>query len=459
MSVTSNYNRHPDEIHHFEATRYYIVHFLPPQIGDPSVRDSYSVWGVSYLNYHWLEYFLAGKFTLIASPIIGSELVAARFFNILLFAFVSVFYLYKSRDDEDVLLIPSLLLVTPQVWYVFSYVNNDAFPLAMTFLLAYQAAHPNSSLRRSLDSEGSSTFGRATLAIGMLLGFVLISKTNYYSFLIFLALFLLYKAPVLTIADGKSRINSSRLRKYALMFCVAVSVLGFRCALDFYVNGETNFVAMSYLNYIAGNFEKKENRLMRYQEEIAGPPFKPSTIERDLGSTYPLLRLKDKGVSYPDVFRKFGWHSESFKSFVGVYGYMTIYGSKRYYIAIGTLYAALVCYLFGSVLLRRRRDHLIELMLLIFAVSLCLFVSSYLSWSYAFQAQGRYLFPLLPMTAIFVFGLRDLISKRVFAALVVGCFLLSVYSFIFVGVLQVNSPTPETPVDTTSSLNALVVDR
>lgn len=459
MSLTSDYNRHPDEIHHFEATRYYVDHFLPPVIGDPAVRDSYSVWGVSYLNYHWLEYFLAGKFTLLTSPLFGSELIAARFFNVLLFALVSLFFLFKSRDDEDVLLIPSLLIVTPQIWYVFSYVNNDAFPLAVSFLLAYQAAHPKSALREFLDSEGSSALGRAAFGTGALIGFVLISKTNYYAFLIFLALFLLYKTPVATVPDRGPVINFVRMKKYALIGCVAVSVLGFRCALDFYVNGETNFVAMSYVNYIAGNFEKKESRLMRYQEEIAEPPYKPSTIEHDLGSTYPLLRLKDKGVSYPDIFRKYGWHSESFKSFVGVYGYMTIYGPKAYYVAMGLLYAALAFYLVGIVLLRRQRDHLIEATLLIIGASLCLFVSSYLSWSYAFQAQGRYLFPMLPMIAIFVYCLRELISKRVFAALVIACFLLSAYSFIFVGVLRVNSPPLETPVDSTSSLNPLVVDR
>src|SRR5215212_3801704 len=85
MSLTSDYNHHPDEIHHFEAARYYVDHFFPPVIGDPAVRESYSVWGVSYLNYHWVEYFLAGKFMLLVSPLIGDQLIAARLFNIALF--------------------------------------------------------------------------------------------------------------------------------------------------------------------------------------------------------------------------------------------------------------------------------------------------------------------------------------------------------------------------------------
>jgi hypothetical protein len=458
MSLTSDYNRHPDEIHHFEATRYYIDHFLPPEIGDPSVRDSYSVWGVSYLNYHWLEYFLAGKFTALTSPFFGNELIAARFFNVLLLYVVALFFLFRAREDEDILLIPSLLLVTPQIWYVFSYVNNDAFPLAITFLLAYQAAYPKSALSRFLNSDGPSTLVASAVGVAALIGFVLISKTNYYAFLFFLVLFLLYKFPIVAIANRSLRFDFVRLRKYALILCAAVSVLGFRCALDFYVNGETNFVAVSYVNYIAGNFEKKESRLMKYQEEIAEPPFKPSTIERDLGSTYPLLRLKDKGVTYLDTFRRFGWHSMSFKSFVGVYGYMNIYGPKSYYIVMGVLYAAIAVYLFGIALLRGQREILVQTILLTAGVLLCLFASSYLSWSYAFQAQGRYLFPLLPMTAAFVFGLKDMISKRVFSLLVGACFLLSVYSFVFVGVLRVNSPPPETSEQVTRSLYGSVVE-
>src|SRR5215207_451741 len=81
MSLTSDYNRHPDEIHHFEAVRYYTNHFLPPEIGDPEVRASYSVWGVSYLNHHWIEYLLAGKFMWIVTPTVG-YLTAARLFNV-----------------------------------------------------------------------------------------------------------------------------------------------------------------------------------------------------------------------------------------------------------------------------------------------------------------------------------------------------------------------------------------
>ncbi len=93
MAFNSEYNRHPDEIHHYLAAKYYTSHFTPPEIGDPSVKDSYSVYGVSYLNYHWVEYFLAGKFAALVSPIVGDELVAVRSFNVFLFLVLIVLFL------------------------------------------------------------------------------------------------------------------------------------------------------------------------------------------------------------------------------------------------------------------------------------------------------------------------------------------------------------------------------
>ena len=432
MSLSSDYNRHPDEPHHFEAARHYVSNFLPPEIGDPRVRDSYSVWGVSYLNYHWVEYFLAGKFILLTSPLIGDELLPARLFNVSLFFGIALFFLWRSRSAPDILIIPSLLLVTPQVWYVFSYVNNDAFPIAISFLLAYQIAYEDSTVRRFL--EGGSL--RGAVVGGVLVGLLLISKTNYYAFLVFAALWLGYKAL------SKREAQRTGTLRLASIGVIAILILTFRCSLDFYVNGETNFVAASYLNYVAGNFEQQESRLMKYQEEIAERPFKPSTIERDLAATYPGLRLKDKGVSYSDVIFQRGWLKASFQSFVGVYGYLNIFASKFYYLTMALLYVGFGAAVFAMLLRRRGREDLISLALVVLGAALSILMSSYLSWSYAFQPQGRYLFPILPMIAVLAYVARETLNRVMWDTFVVACFLLSAYSFLFVGLRRIDSPPP-----------------
>ncbi|MBA3352934.1 MAG: hypothetical protein H0U23_11000 [Blastocatellia bacterium] len=460
MSLTSDYNRHPDEIHHFEAAQYYINAFLPPEIGDPAVRESYSVWGVSYLNYHWIEYFLAGKFMLLVSPLGVSELIAARFFNVVLFAGLAAFFIYRSREDDDILILAAALVVTPQIWYVFSYVNNDAFALAVSFVCALLVVDPKGTLHRFLISSKISDALPGGIGFGVLLGLLLISKTNYYAFLIFLALWMLYRYPIVRIASGRLGLDLGRCRKYLVIVLTAISVLSFRIALDFHVNGETNFVGVSYLNYLTGDFEKKENRLLRYQEDIAKPQFKPSTIERDLANTHPGMRLKDKGSSYFDVFTVWRWHEMSFKSFVGVFGYMNIFAPGGYYKAIALIYAAFGAYLFVIIVIRRRRDELVVAGILLIGAAITMFISSYLSWSYAVQAQGRYLFPVLPMIAMFLYAVRSSVSRTILTGFVLTCFMLSVYSFIFVGLGKINSlPVPGTPVETSETAPRSVVRR
>jgi hypothetical protein len=156
MALTSNFNRHPDEVHHLAAAQYYTNHFFPAEIGDPAVRDSYSIFGVSYLNYHWAEYFFAGKFMLLISPVVQDPLIAARFFSVFLFAALAIFFIWRSKKDSREFIVPCFLLITPQIWYVFGYVNNDAFALFVSLIAAQQIAFPASVLNKFLASEAFS---------------------------------------------------------------------------------------------------------------------------------------------------------------------------------------------------------------------------------------------------------------------------------------------------------------
>ncbi|HZH33382.1 MAG TPA: hypothetical protein VEX64_01010 [Pyrinomonadaceae bacterium] len=439
MALISDYNRHPDEIQHFEAAKYYTNHFFPPEIGDPVARESYSPFGDSYLNYHWAEYFFAGKFAFLISPLISNQLIATRFFNIFLLISLAAFLLYKARDDYQELILPGFLLISPQIWYVFSYINNDGFALFVSILAAYQMAARNSLLNRFLNSDGFFKNAAGGLFFGLLLGFLLTAKTNYYAFLLFAALWLLYNTPPLKITLPFPTVNFNLFGKYVFIFAIAVSVLTFRCATDYYINGETNFAGLSYLNYFAGDFEKKKSRLLEYKEAIAEMPYKPSTIEKNLMNSDPSMKLKEKGTSYAEIFTKWYWHAISFRSLVGVYGYLNLFAPDLYYRLMFSLYAAFGLYLTISILLSRRLESIIQLLITASASFFTIFISSYLSWVYAFQAQGRYLFPIIGMLALLVYANRQHLSKIAIGIFIAGAFLLSVYSFIFVGLAQINA--------------------
>ena len=48
------------------------------------------------------------------------------------------------------------MLLAPQIWYIFSYFNGDAFPLFLATLIGYQTAVPDSLFNRYLDAPGLS---------------------------------------------------------------------------------------------------------------------------------------------------------------------------------------------------------------------------------------------------------------------------------------------------------------
>lgn len=436
MALISDYNSHPDEIHHFLAAKYYKTNFLPPVIGDPAVRDTYSNYGVSYLNYHWIEYILAGKFALIISPLITNELIAVRLFNVFLFLILAIFFIYKSREDLQNLIFLCFFLISPQIWYIFGYINNDAFALFITIITAYQLGSEKSLFNKFVESSEFFSKLPGGILFGILVGLLLILKTNFFTFILFIFLWLVFNKPF--TKRTKPFVDFNRLKKYALITLIAFSVLGFRIGMDFYVNDETNFVGLSYVNYISGNFEDKQNKLLKYQDDVAEYPYKPSTLENDLKNSDPPMKLKAKGYGYFHIFSKWKWHEMAFKSTVGTYGWMSIYASGWFYLLVGLLYLIFGVYLIYAILSSRNSESIVQLAVVLLASFLTIFVSTYLSWTYAIQAQGRYFFPIIGMLALLVYKNHKYLHNFFVNAFIVATFLLSVYSFIFVGLMRIN---------------------
>lgn len=436
MAIKSQFDAHPDEVHHFAAANYYTTHFLPPKFDDPTIRSSYSVYGVSYLNYHWFEYLAAGKFAFVADYFFANPVLSARFFNIFLLLTLAVFFIYRSRNEPEIFILGAFLLISPQIWYVFSYVNNDAIALFLCFLAAYQIARPTSLFNRFLTAE--TFFGKigGGLWFGLLVGLLLTAKTNYYTFLLFAGLWLLFRAPVYNFR----KFDFKRLQKYGFIVLFAVSILLARCAADFYVNGETNFVGLSYLNYSSGNFERQNSRLLQVQEEYAEPRYKPSAFENNLANTEPSMKLKAKGETYFSLFSRWRWHESSFRSFVGLYGYFKVYSNTFYYRLMFFLYVIFGIYVLGAIVRTRDFDALIETGIFLLAASLTIFISTYLSWTYAVQAQGRYLFPIIPMLGLLIYSNRKKFASAWLNFLFGAMFLASVYSFVRIGLRDINTP-------------------
>ena len=123
----------------------------------------------------------------------------------------------------------------------------------------------------------------------------------------------------------------------------------------------------------------------------------------------------------------------TFVSATGQYGWLEYSAGKLYYAMIGAGYLALLAaYAWAVVRARELAAGLMFLFVSAFA-ALCVAVAIHHSWVNDFQAQGRYLFPIVAMLGIGLQSVRNRLEPRVITGIVAGCFALSVWSFLFIG--------------------------
>lgn len=165
-------------------------------------------------------------------------------------------------------------------------------------------------------------------------------------------------------------------------------------------------------------------------EKMAAPGFKPSQVTAPYSPWH--VNMYAKGRPFQELLSVYQWHSISLKSMVGVYGWMDIFSPTWYYWAIFLLYILL----FGTVFLPSRPFELPELILLAISIIgiVVSCVASFLnSWTVAFQAQGRYLFPVFCIFLLVLAHRWERLPKKFFYAGFLSTGFLSLGNFIFVG--------------------------
>ena len=403
MALLTKFNAHPDEYLHFETAAYFVHHWWPAALNDPVIAPTFSHYGFSYMSDLDASYFLMGKFVALFQGWLATPEIAARLFNVLLFVVLAI---WISRRLEASLA-PFVLLISPQIWYVFSYVNGDAWALFVAMLIVVQLADERSALHAYLESKSWSGSFQGALLFALLLALMIMAKRNYYLFLLFVA----FVAGWTTLTQSGWPIRLRVMRRW-----VAVLLL----AAGFYFPVRIAHEALNGFDIPRLQLEQAE--------KYAAPHFKPSEIAAGTGAGN--LVLRKRGVPFAELFTERGWLLESFQSFSGVYRWMSLKGSDYYYLLMWLLYAALLVFLLMRVARLSWRDALFTTAALATA---CLVVlgSAYSSWTADYQPQGRYLFPILPMFAFLFHRYRDALRSRAFY-LLFGClFACSIYSFIF----------------------------
>jgi hypothetical protein len=459
MAWISAFNAHPDEIHHARAADYYRTHWLPPQFGDPDAVPSYSRYGTSYLHERDIVYLLAGKWSLIVAPVVGNSDLSYRLFNLMLLAAIA--FAFVRKREARPLLVP--LVLSAQVWYVFSYFNADALALAAALFVAYQIIARGSVFNAALDSKTRMRWLGGVLLLGFGFGLLLLAKRNYYIVLAFLAAYVMLREVGLRASFGVAFCTLIGIGWYFrappdvpswLYGCTALVVAGFvvldiraRVSDPAFRRRVGTFIAAGgvgvvlFLPRVAFDklvVENSANELYSIEataEVFAADGFKPSQIAKGVAESE--FRLRVGGTPYLKMlFSGNHWAWISFQSLVGCYGYMTIFSRDRFYAVVGVVYLVFLALLgYGA---WRSGDGAARNSLAIASLYalLVVLVSSLYSWTSALQAQGRYLFPAFVMFGMAIADMRGRLPAAAPVAAVLA-FVLAVYSFCDVGLILI----------------------
>ena len=406
MATVSKVGAHPDELMHIQAGDYYQHHVLPPPVGDEAIRHTYSPYGVSRLHSGEAAYFFLGKFARAFQALGLQSFMAQRLGNICLWALLLCLAL--ARGDFRLLMVPALL--SPQIWYIFSYVNSEAFAVFVMMLAAWQLGSPDSTWNRLLAGEPGR--GRpvwiAVLFLGLLLALLLLLKKNFDFFLLFAGLYCLWR-----VVFGHTRLNRANLRRIAAVALVGLGLFAAVRGVDQYVNG----------------FHKSEKMLLaRYR--LAEAPWNPGTpLEKRHGH----LQMRERGVSLRQMLEVERWGAKSFRSAVGMYGFTSVSAAYPYYRLFQYMGLFFLLAVSAAVLAHGGLSGISLWGLTLGASCALIGYAGYHAWTVDFQPQGRYFLPIVGMLGLFCLEARAYLSRSLLAPLAcAGLFLLSLYSFVWV---------------------------
>ena len=408
MAATTGLDIHPDEQVHLKAVNYYGDHLLPPAIDSSIVEPTYSGYGVTRLGNYEIYYQLAGYFTWLLNPLHLSDLISARLFGLFLLGCLLV---YAIRNKEfRIFALP--LFISAQTWYLFSYTNSDGFALFAALIASYQAAWPQSMLNRFLQQKEVSgywsSYWISLILMGALVGILLLTKTNFYFFLLFLGAYFLWR-----IGCGDFPDQKLFWTRVVCICAVGLVVYGGRVALDYAANGPNPSTLRAEM-----------------AERHAEPLYSPST---PLHKKHIYLYFKDRGFSLQHIINTEKWFGKTFLNAFGSYGFTQYFPSGAYFETVRNTGLFLIALMFISIMLKGpTRMRILFVLMLLTATALVLMLL-WRSWTISFQAQGRYLAPILPMLGMLYYHIRPYVNQQAVISLVTAMFLLGVYSFLFIG--------------------------
>ncbi len=395
------YNMAPDECLHFKTAQFFQTHQGFPIAGKDEItfiREPGCV-GTTYISTPFLNYFIAGHFINLGNRLsIERDYLAARMSSVF-FGLIFVFFFYlllRKMFEKNILLVFAILISVifiPQVTYIFSYLNHEAYSLASSAFLLFMTF----SFYKLSEEELNQA--KNFLLLGLAISLQLFAKVNFY-------LLLLIPIMILVLKLWKER--KIFLKNLILLMGVILLLSGW-------------FFARNYIFY----------------KDFFGAKTQQLIYRSNLGTPNPA----DLGWNAYDIFFKTSWLEETASSFYGRFGYMTIkIDPVMQWIFRGFVFLGIVGLI--KKLTDAKKINLLagdNLFYLLFSIliPLNMVISLLNSLYFDFQNQGRYLFPILtPLMILVNFGLFGLVKekdsqKTLTIAIIAGSLLLNFWSFLY----------------------------
>jgi len=300
MATISRINAHPDEYVHILAARYYVDHQLPPAACDEEIRHTFSPYGVSRLNTTEIAYYLAGKFAGALAFLPVTESFELRYYNVFLFG---ILLLLSIRTVVfRMLCIP--LLVSPQAWYLFSYVNSEGTAIFAGLIAAHQLIDEKSWFRRIAAGMPLRHRWLKASLLGAALAILLEVKANFFVVDLYLFTWLAL-AMALALVPGPLVV----LRRIAPMLIVGALLHG----------------AWIGAHHAVNDFNRAD-AITECREQMVQPSW---AADAPITKSQPTLYWRDKGRPFSALFEHH-WGTKMFRSAMGHFGYLEIPGPPLY---------------------------------------------------------------------------------------------------------------------------------
>lgn len=412
ISYKSDYNVHPDEYVHYCAVQYYQTHSRPPKLDSENIINTYSVHGESRLTELDIYYFLVGKYTNVLNKISKNEIFNARSFNLILLAIILIIS-YRLYRNNSSLFLPFLL--SSQVWYIFSYINNDAWAIFLNLIFVYQLFFEK-SMFNILINMSKKEFEQNKLksilyiiTLGILFFLLLIAKVNY---LVATGI----NAIIYLIVNRQKIFNKEKILRVFFVLLIGILLFGVRMGIDFKINGLDRINNMENI------------RLLRANEQFKAPY--PQGAYNNTN-----FKLKDRGYPISKVITNDDFYKTTLNSFIGVYGYMDKNMPNIIYNLIFICYIVIILYLIYGTAKQHKNDigEIAATILVVLGGIITLALSIYRSYTYDYQPQGRYMFAIIPLLCALMYCKKE---SKILKVLIFIIAIILIVCYIRYGLLK-----------------------